>query len=597
MAVGESCTGLYPVGMHRKRFRTANAEALTKGSASPRAVVCVVVALVLAVGANAWAVGYVSAERYIYSWDWATYWLMFEHLGGLLRSDTVAALTEVRTTIAGSDYNFLPILPLMPFELAFGPGRLSYILAITNAALLPSAALMALVVERVMTGRSWGRVLLCTAGVLGLHVLWAPALRGLPDVIGVAVACAILLVYFSDLPQRHRPIKLAGIGLLLCLLILTRRYYLFWVVGFFPAAMLGYFLGTPRADLDRKVFFAVARNLAIAAASCGAFLLILAAPLLRRIATTDYSAEYGAYRSELVGAGAAGQVIDHFGVALLVVCAAGLGWLATRRDARSLSVLLIAQALFAFGLFTRVQTLLGVQHYYLLVPAAGIGIAASLAALWNSKLRAGWRATGVAAVMAVVLLSSVAVFSPSHPALGPLMPRVRYAPLVRPDLAELQRLLAALAALKPDHVYVAASSQMFNWSILDMGCRDTQPDLCPHIAVTEDIDMRDGFPRAVLDADYVVLATPTQYHVRPEDQRVVGLVARDIREGRGIGVSFERLPSRFELAQGIKVAIYRRFAPLRSDAVKALGEELRRSHPQTRTLFEPPASSPLREGR
>jgi hypothetical protein len=548
------------------------------------------VALILAVGANVWAIAYVSAERTIYSWDWATYWLMFQRLGWLLGSDPVTALREIRGSIAESDYNLLPILPFMPFEAVFGPGRLSYILAITNAAVLPSAALMALIAERASAGRSPGRFLLCMAGALGLHVLWAPALRGLPDVVGVAIACTILLVYFSGPPQADRLTRPVGIGLLLCLLILSRRYYLFWGISFFPAAMLAYLLGTPRADLNRKDFLAILRNLAVAAAVCGALLLALAAPLLRRIATTDYSAAYAAYRSELVGAGAAGQVIGHFGIALLVLCAGGLGWLARRKDTRSLGVLLIVQAVLALGLFLRVQTLLGVQHYYLLVPAAGIGIAAAIAALWSSELRFGWRAGGVAAVLAVVGLSSVAAFSPSNLAAGPLMPSKRYPPLVRSDLPELQRLLATLAALKPDQVYVAASSQTLNWSILKMGCQNAQPDLCPHIAVAQDIDMRDGFPRAMLDADYVVLATPTQYHVRPEDQQVVGIVARDIREGRGVGASFAPLPGGFALAEGVKVAIYRRIAPLRSDAVKALGEELARSYPQARRLFEAPGS-------
>jgi hypothetical protein len=561
---------------------------LTRERAAPWGIVRVAAALTLAAGANVWAAAYVSAERYIYSWDWALYWLMFQELGGLLRSDTLVALATIRGSIAESDYNVLPILPLMPVEWIFGPGRLSYILAIANAGVLPSAALMALVVDRVSEVRSWTRVLLCTAGVLGLHVLWAPALRGLPDVAGVAVACAVLLAYFSDLPQRHSPIKLAGIGFLLCLLILTRRYYLFWAVSFFPAAMLAYLLGTPRSDRSWSGSFAVLKGLALVAVVCGALLLALAAPLVMRIATTDYAAAYVAYRSELAGAGAAGQVVGHFGIALLVLCAGGLGWLAIRKGTRRLGILLIVQALLAVGLFTRVQTLLGVQHYYLLVPAAGIGIAAAIAGLWGSGLRAGWRIGGVAAILAVVLLSSATTFSPSSPTAAPLMPSVRYAPLVRPDVPELRRLLASLAVLKPDRAYVAASSQMFNWSILDMGCRDTQPDLCPHIAVTQDIDLRDGFPRGVLDADYVVLATPTQYHVRPEDQRVVGFVARDIREGRGIGASFRRLPGEFDLAQGVKVAIYRRVAPLRSDAVQALRAELVRSYPQARNLFEAP---------
>lgn len=546
--------------------------------------------LLLVLAANAWASIYISAERYIYYWDWANYWLMFQELGALLRSDVVAALLEIRRSIATSDYNVLPILPLMPFELMFGPGRLSYILAITNTGVLPSAVLMGWIVERALGGRSWARALLYASGVLGLHLLWAPAFRGLPDVVGVAVACMILFVYFSDLPNRHSPKTWAGIGFLLCLLILTRRYYLFWAVGFFPGAVAAYLLGTPRGEGNRKDFLCVLKGLTIAGTICCALLLVFAAPLIIRIATTDYSAAYAAYRAELAGTGAAGQIVAEFGIALLVLCIAGLAWLAICGTTRRLGVLLIIQALLAITLFTRVQTLLGVQHYYLLVPAAGVGIAAAIAALSRSRINVGWRASGVTAILAVIALSSATVFSSSHLTAKPLMPHARYAPQFRDDLSEMQRLMATLAAMKADHIYVAASSQILNWSMLKTGCRDMQPDLCSRIEETPEIDMRDGFPLPVLRANYIVLATPTQYHVMPQDQQIVGLVARDIREGRGIGESFQRFPLGFKFTQGVSVAIYHRIAPLRRDAVEALSDELARSYPQAKHFFQPPIS-------
>lgn len=552
-------------------------------------------ALLLVLAANAWATGYVSAERFVYAWDWAAYWLQYQELGALLRSDGMAGLSEIRRSIAVSEYTPVPVLPLMPFELVFGPGRLAYILAITNAALLPAAFLIAWLVERAMGRRSWARYLLCTAGVLALHILWAPVLRGLPDVLGVVIACAILLAWFGDrAPERCTLARLAGIGLLLCLLVLTRRYYLFWVVAFFPAALAAWFADRPRAERGAHGLVAIVRALAVVGAASLVFLVILAAPLVRRLVANDYAGAYAAYRAELVGAGTLGQIVDHFGIALLVLCIGGLVWLATRRATRGLGTLLIVQALLAFGLFTHVQTLLGVQHYYLLAPAAGVGLAAAIAAIWDTAWHPGWRAAGIAAVLGIVVASSLATFSPSPPGASRLLPRARFAPLVRPDLDALRRLLAALTALKPDHVYVAASSQLFNSGILAMGCRDMQPALCPHIAVTQDIDRRDGFPRGMLDADYVVLATPTQYHVRPEDQRVVGLVARDIRAGRSLGQSFMRLPGSFTLAQGIRVDIYRRVAPLRPEAIAALGVELAHAYPDMRAVFEHPEMEPMR---
>jgi len=77
----------------------------------------------------------------------------------------------------------------------------------------------------------------------------------------MVLAGLVLLVYFSNAPDRHRPITLVGMGLLMCLLVLSRRYYLFWAAGFFPAAAMAFLLGTPRVELTRHRVVLAGRNL------------------------------------------------------------------------------------------------------------------------------------------------------------------------------------------------------------------------------------------------------------------------------------------------------------------------------------------------
>ncbi|MEG3148147.1 hypothetical protein U1839_26150, partial [Sphingomonas sp. RT2P30] len=48
------------------------------------------------------------------------------------------------------------------------------------------------------------------------------------------------------------------------------------------------------------------------------------------------------------------------------------------------------------------------------------------------------------------------------------------------------------------------------------------------------------------------------------------------------------------LDQGVRVAIYRRVAPLRREAVTALGAELARAYPSMRSVFEHPEAQPMR---
>lgn len=55
-----------------------------------------------------------------------------------------------------------------------------------------------------------------------------------------------------------------------------------------------------------------------------------------------------------------------------------------------------------------------------------------------------------------------------------------------------------------------------------------------------------------------------------------------------IGTSFQRLPGGFAFAGGATVVIYRRIAPLRSDAASALGANLLHRYPGMTRLFSPP---------
>jgi hypothetical protein len=403
-------------------------------------------------------------------------------------------------------------------------------------------------------------------------------------VIGVAAASAVLILYFRKPVEEQRTRNFVRIGIALCLLVLIRRWYIFWAAAFFPAALAAFLAAPPRGVHDRRGILCLVKGLAVAGSVCFGFLLLLAGPLVLRAVLTDYSVAFVAYRSSV---GAVGQVIGQFGPVLLAVSAAGLASLIASPRTRGVGVLLVVQAALSLALFTHVQKFLGVQHYYILVPALGIGVAAAAHALWDAPFRRAWRTAGIASVCAAVLLSSIAVFSPTPLLAGPLLPRDAYPPLVRPDLPEIDRLLGELTDVKPHRVYVVASSEALNWSTLKMRCGDTHPELCAHIATTSDIDTRDGFPVGFVGADYALLATPVQYHVNASDQQVVGLLARDLISRQGVGRSFEPMGGEFRLKQGVRVQIYRRVAPMRESDLEQLSAQLTRSYPGM-DIFEYP---------
>jgi hypothetical protein len=90
--------------------------------------------------AAAFAAAYVVREDPIYYWDFRGYWGLYAHFqDGIsnFRSWLQGMIRDLRI----SEYNFLPVVPLQPFKLAFQGSRAGYIAAIASLYLVPVALL------------------------------------------------------------------------------------------------------------------------------------------------------------------------------------------------------------------------------------------------------------------------------------------------------------------------------------------------------------------------------------------------------------------------------------------------------------------------
>jgi putative flippase GtrA len=553
--------------------------------------------VVLVMLANAFAVYFVSQERYVYFWDWSSYWLMYRDFSASLLQHPQGALMSLLASIRNDDYNLLPVLPLAPFAWLFGNSRLDYILGITNVLFLPGVFLLGLFAHRLFQEHpqklSISPFVLATASSLLLHAWWSPVLRGMPDVLGVSVIAVILLMHFTKPLTEQRLGQLVGTGVLLGLLVLVRRWYAFWVVAFFPALVVAQVLFA--RDKDRPILQQTLSLMGNAAIIGGTFALTLfgiAQPFVLRALRTDYSDVYSAYRSTSSLVDASGLVISYFGWTVLFCGLTGLIWLTLRRQTRVLGVFLITQSLIIFLLFARTQDF-GIQHYYLLIPGVVLGIAWLQIGLWMRLKGRPWRALSLGPVFTALILSFSAAFVPQAAGiserLGILVPRASY-PLVRNDIDGIDRLLDRLEGLVREQdggIYVLASSTVLNSSIVNAACRtgSRQWRFCDRLLSTHDVDKRDGFPRQILDALYLVVASPVQYHLRPEDQRVVGVLVREVIQGRGIGASFERLPGEYALDNGVMVWVFKKVRPIPRSDLDALTEEFIGYYPDKRDIF------------
>lgn len=547
---------------------------------------------------NLLAAWFVGQEHFRYFWDYSNYWERWMVVGDNLRHSPAGAITDLLVSVRYADYNHIAALILLPFGFLFGWGRLPYILGIVNLLALPGAVAF-LFLMHLLAGR-WGWLprwkpalsALALLVLLLLPAFWDPLLFGYVDVGGVALVFVMLWVYFQAPGPEISWKRLGLLALLAVALLLFRRAYSFWVLSFYLVVGLDTLLGCLKArDLrPADYLLALAKVLASGLAAFALF-WYLATPLALRILTTDYAQVYSAWRH---GAGfwqplwAVAARLGLFQVAWLAAAAlVALADKATRRVA----LFLLVQMALILVLFTRVQNF-DPHHYYLILPALLVLSVTLLLRLlqWGRRGRAV-----LAGYFLVSCLSMAVVFIPAAgPGLAfaaPLWPGARHAPLVRHDIDELNLLVGRVLELSADPgglVYVLASSSTLNPDIIRipalqsvLGTRNPQLVLNP-----AEVDLRDGFPRDLPAARFVVVASPIQYNLDPSAQRVVGIPAQLILEGQGLGRAYRRLSPDFTLQGGVKAFIYQRMRPLSRAEIEALSQALIAAHPENPYPFE-----------
>jgi len=557
-------------------------------------------AALCAVIVSGFAATYAAQERYVYFWDYALYWNYFLNIGSMLCSDWIQAADAISRSVREWDYNYLAVLPIAPVECFFGDSRLTYTVSIALLLVLPTAFLAARVIVLLNPDQRPGTQAIvfavATLFFLLLHPVWIPVFEGRPDIIGLAFAFAILAIYMRR-PLHDRSLSmLVATGILLAVLFLLRRWYAYWIVAFFPAAFIADALRLPAQDIT-KGLRRTAQSLALIGAAFAAALWSVATPLMLRIVATDYSEIYSAYKISSGAGGAFLRAIDYFGAPLIVVAGLGLGVSVLRRSTRYLAVFLIVQSLILSLLFYRVQDF-NPHHYYLLLPIVYLGASALFVPPFGTTARRTLLTTGTIAGLAYLFLCDLAVFSQTWREKVPsqfstLLPQATRFPKTRADFDRLGALIVELEKqyrVRPGEIYVIASSVTLNDDIVRNFCREASIKSlnCEEIVLVNHIDKRDGFPHRLLTSRYVVLATPAQYHLRAEDQQVIGILARDFAAGTGIARSFSRAGPSIGIDNGIEVSIFKREEPIQKDAIKALSHEFIALYPEHRQLFAAP---------
>ena len=390
--------------------------------------------------------------------------------------------------------------------------------------------------------------------VLWPMFLW-PATHGMPDAFGLTFAAVIALLCadyrFETLPWP----RLLAIFAATFALILTRRWYMFWILAFYAVYVLAVLVGAVR----RKTLGSTLKHMLLFGVPSAVIIVGALLPTFKTILTTDYADIYGAYYGGGFGNNCLGQLRTQ-GLIWLVLCAAGLVWLLYCRSTRAQAIVAAAASLGAMVLFTRTQSL-GDHQSLILAPFYLLMLFGLCAKLTQQKAKP-WLRNAAAGVLAVFLVVNFgnALRLPSKNVQTLALSSESLDLTRRTDLAQMRAVTDFVLehCTEDQTVYINMDSNGYSGTTFAYS-DPAHPQLQTMILWESSVPSTHGFPTGIWTSEYVMVTD------RVDEGGIVGPINAALRTQSPAAVHYEYV-TEFPL-DGITLYCYRRTA--RPDAEEA----------------------------
>lgn len=449
-----------------------------------------------------------------------------------------------------ADYKmFLNLFVSLPYLLT-GRTINAFMICYAVTCFLPAWCALLLCAEKVArwfgTQSRWYLPLCMAVMVLWPMFLW-PATNGMPDFFGLAfIGCILLLTAdyrFETLPAP----RLACLFGATFALVLTRRWYMFWIVGYYAVYALFVLAGAARRGCFARTLGNICK-FGIPAVLGIVLPLILT---FRTILSTDYSDIYGAYYGGGFLANCAEQLRTQ-GALWLLLCLYGLIRALLCGKARWPVLAVALSSLLAMALFTRTQSM--GYHQALILAPAYLALLFCWLARWTlvGRPRGLWRwASTAVAVLAVGVNFAASLWTLPG---GAAFTGVRIDLTRRTDLDQIAAVTDFVAEnCDPEEtVYININSDGYSGSSLAFS-DPARPELQTMILYESSVPSTHGFPTGIWSSRYVMVTD------RLEDD-LIGRINTALRTDTPASAHYAYV-TEFPL-DGVTLYCYERTAPV-----------------------------------
>ena len=302
-----------------------------------------------------WALG---RRSFVYIWDYFNYINKQYGAEAAFLQSPAAGFQYIFGSFAEDYTNFITLFLDFPFCLSDHTGdsfAFCQVFSILPMLLVLLAGLTMKVGQMLRVKNRFWYFLMGMTWMVTFPFLRMSAMLSQPDWFGLIFAFSILLLTLDFRFEKLEPVRFCLLFLATAAIILSRRWYLYFVVGYYFAYAVLVLVSSARIARagQKKQALVQVRNLVLFGLMSMVAMLILLWPMVRKILGFDYAGRYSYYN---FGGLTLELVAQALRIGLLNFILIGLGlWFAAKRRLPALPCLAGAELLISLLLFIRVQ--------------------------------------------------------------------------------------------------------------------------------------------------------------------------------------------------------------------------------------------------
>lgn len=525
-------------------------------------------------------------NHFIYFWDYSGYWTAsIENMPHFIDWSASWNIKIVFSSINHDDYNlFLPAIIALPLRVV-GCSFSKYVFINYIMFLVPSIFVQALIGIKLVKNKEASNifVFVCLAFLFAAN--YYAMLRGYIDV-AILLPASIAMYHFIDFDFKKvvisRNFAIAG---MLVLGWISRRYFIYFIIGFVAAMLLKavvvYFKDNTSLKSIRSNFFIIT-GISIT------LLLVFFPRFFIRALIQNYAEMYSAYNACLADKFI--SLWQAFGLySTIIVVITGL--LCAIHKKHLVNYFALVVMIFVSTVVFWQTQIMDYHHKLILnIPIFCIFLINLdfFDSLKNKKLN--FVQNSVITICAcLVAVNFFFTFSPEIKSLNnSTLFSEKYKPLVRNDIEQIETLLNKLNLMTAgtgDYVYVLASGRILNSDILRKIYLPNYNNALHNLYQTCDVDLRDGFPVEFFNAKYVITTLPVDLHLG-SGQEVVKYLAENINnKNTYLGKHYQQIDN-VQLDEGYVAIIYKKVSDFNSSDYDKLIDYYDSLYPTHKNLFK-----------